>query len=113
MRYRDLIVQEGMFGSQQGARAMVQSMIMALTARGITEIPTATISEEIRRKMRMNIPMSELVDMLSSMPNVSSADRESVTLRDEDAEMQNVGQGDAKDQVANMATNGVKADKTF
>lgn len=111
MRYRDL-VQESMFGSQQGPRQLIQTIMMSLAARGIHEVPTNMVSAELRKRSRMNVPTGQLVDLLASLPMVSSADRDSVTLRDENEEMQ-IGPGDAQDQVADMATNGVKADNSF
>lgn len=110
MRYRDL-VQEGL-GSQQGIRDMVQTAIMSLSSQGIVDIPTKMVAQELRRKYHMDVPYSQLVDMLSSLPIVGSADNNSVSLRDPNEEMA-VSDRDAKSVVADMATNGVKADKTF
>lgn len=111
MRYRDL-VQESMFGSQQGPQDMIQTVIMSLSARGITDIPTRMVAQELRKQFRMNVPYGQLVDILASLPMVGSANNDNVSLRDEnEAEMMN-GE-DAKSKVADMASNGVKADKTF
>lgn len=111
MRYSDLI-NESMFGSQQGPRDMIQTIIMSLAARGVTDIPTQMVSQELRKQFRMDVPHAQLVDLLASLPMVGSADNDNVSLRDEN-EPEAMSGEDAKSQVANMATNGVQADKTF
>ncbi len=107
------LIQESVFGSNDGAKAMIQQSIMALAAQGIGEVSTSMIAQELRNKLKLDVPYAELMDILNEIPLVGSADSDTVTLRDDSDVEAQPGEESAEEQVADMATNGVKADDTF
>lgn len=98
MRHSDLI-QESVFGSNDGAKAMIQQTIMALAAQGVGEISTSMIAQELQNKMRLDIPYAELVELIADLPIVDSADSDTVTFRDDEQ----VDPEGAQAEVADMA----------
>lgn len=98
MRHSDLI-QESVFGSNDGAKVMIQQTIMALAAQGVGEISTSMIAQELQNKMRLDIPYAELVELIADLPIVDSADSDTVTFRDDEQ----VDPEGAQAEVADMA----------
>lgn len=49
MRHKDL-VKEGIVGSEQNVRDMIQTIIMSLSAQGIDDIPTERIAQLLKKE---------------------------------------------------------------
>ncbi len=111
MRYKDLI-QESLIGSEGNVQDMIQTIIMSMSAQDMGEIPTATIAQELKTKMNIDVPYGELMQMLSQMPLVDTSDQDTVTIRGH-SDTSIEGEESSQEQVAQMATNGVSARKDF
>lgn len=111
MRYKDLI-QESLVGSENGVRDMLQTVIMSLSASDMDEIPTSMIAQELKAQMNIDVPYGKLMDLLNQMPVVQTATADSVVLQGSDDVEQDPAD-DAKDRVAQMATSGASATKSF
>lgn len=108
MRHQDL-VKESVVGSESAVRDMIQTILMSLTARGISDIPTEKIAHILRKRMSIDVPYATIMNVLNTMPIVSDASTS-------EAELYTDGDtGDAeessKEQVAQMAMKGATAEK--
>lgn len=110
MRQKDLVT-ESMIGSEQNVRDMIQTIIMSLSAQGIDDIPTERIAQLLKKRMKIDVPYGTIMDILNTMPIVSSSSESQIDLKDDSSV--NSNEEDAEDKVEQMALKGSTAEKKF
>lgn len=110
MRHKDLVT-EGIVGSEQNVRDMIQTIIMSLSAQGMDDIPTERIAHLLKKRMSIEVPYGTIMNILDTMPIVDSSSESQIDLKDDSSV--NGNKEDAKDQVEQMALKGSSAEKKF
>jgi hypothetical protein len=106
MKYSEITEDVGV-SSQSDVMNSIRSMIISLSLGGATEIPFSSFTNELTKRLGINVPASDLIELIKGLPMVSDVSTDSITFDNPNES----NSPSSADQVADMAK--APADNTF